>query len=66
MYGSENWVLNRSEGRKIETADVPFLRRVSGYMLRKHVHNTPLHNAFLVCALEQRIQNYKTSGIITS
>lgn len=29
MYGSENWDLNSSERRKIETADTCFIRRIS-------------------------------------
>jgi hypothetical protein len=55
LYGSENLALSRSEGRKIETAEMRFLRR-----------NTTIHNVFVVYALEERIQDYKTSGIITS
>jgi hypothetical protein len=31
MYGRENWALKRSERRKIETAEMRFLRHVSGY-----------------------------------
>jgi hypothetical protein len=33
VYGIENWVLNRSESRKIETAEIGFLRCVSGCTL---------------------------------
>jgi hypothetical protein len=38
VYGSEDWTLNRSERRKIETAGMSFLRHVSGYTLTDHVH----------------------------
>lgn len=31
IYESEHWALNRSGRRKIETAEISFLRRVSGY-----------------------------------
>jgi hypothetical protein len=30
LYGSENWALNGSERRKIEAAEMRFLRHVSG------------------------------------
>jgi hypothetical protein len=29
-HGSENWALDRSERKKIETEEMRFLRRVSG------------------------------------
>ena len=31
MYSSENWYLNRSDKRKIEAAEMRFLRSMSGY-----------------------------------
>jgi hypothetical protein len=33
MYGSENWSLNRSGKRKIEAAEMRFLRPMAGYAL---------------------------------
>ena len=30
MYGSENWSLNRSDKRKIEAAEMRFLRPMAG------------------------------------
>ena len=33
MYGSENWSLNRSDQRKIQAAEMRFLRPMSGYTL---------------------------------
>ena len=33
MYDSKNWSLNRSDKRKIEAAEVIFLRPMSGYTL---------------------------------
>ena len=30
MYGSENWSLNRSDKRKIEAAELRFLRPMAG------------------------------------
>ncbi|PSN40250.1 hypothetical protein C0J52_25196 [Blattella germanica] len=32
-YASENWTLNRSDRRKIETAEMKFLRSVAGNTL---------------------------------
>ena len=31
MYGSENWSLNRTDKRKIEAAEMRFLRPIAGY-----------------------------------
>ena len=33
MYGSEKWSLNRSDKRKIEAAEMRFLRPTAGYRL---------------------------------
>jgi hypothetical protein len=33
MYDSENWSLNRSEKRKIQAAEMRFLRPMAGYKL---------------------------------
>ena len=33
MYGSENWSLNRSDKRKIEAAEMRFLRTTAGHTL---------------------------------
>ena len=33
MYGSEDWSLNRSDKRKIEGAEMRFLRPMAGYTL---------------------------------
>ena len=33
MYGSDNWPLNRSTKRKIEAAEMRFLRPMAGYTL---------------------------------
>ena len=33
VYGCENWSLNRSDKRKIEAAEMSFLRPMAGYTL---------------------------------
>ena len=33
IYGIENWSLNRSDKRKIEAAEMRFLRPMAGYIL---------------------------------
>jgi hypothetical protein len=32
-YASENWTINRSDKKKIESAEMKFLRSVAGYAL---------------------------------
>ena len=50
MYGSENWFLNRSDKRKVEAAEMRFLRPTPGYMLLDKISNTDIreHWAFLI------------------
>jgi hypothetical protein len=55
----ETWARNRSERKKTETAEMPFLRLISGYKIRGHVRNTTIHNALQIYALGERIQDYK-------
>jgi hypothetical protein len=45
LYGSENRAVSRSERRRIETPEMRFLRRVSGYTLRNRVRNMTIRNA---------------------
>jgi hypothetical protein len=51
--------LNRSERRKIETAEMRFLRRVSGYTITDQVRSRAIRNALQIHALEGRIQDLK-------
>jgi hypothetical protein len=57
MYGSENWDLNRSTRRKIETAEMHVLGHVSGYTLIDHVCSATRCNALQIYALVERIQD---------
>jgi hypothetical protein len=59
MCGSENWALSRSERREIETAQMSFLRRVSGYVLTDLLRSMIIRNALQVYALEGTIKEYK-------
>jgi hypothetical protein len=56
MYGTENWALNRSERKKIETAGMRFVRHLSGYTLTNHARSTTISNALKIYALEERNQ----------
>jgi hypothetical protein len=59
MYGSESWTLNRSERRKIESAKMRFLRRVSGYTHTDHIPNTTIRDSVQPYSLEERIQDHR-------
>jgi hypothetical protein len=39
LYGCETWAVNRSDERKIETAEKRFLRHVGGYARRDELSN---------------------------
>jgi hypothetical protein len=57
----ENWTLNNSERRRIETAEMRFLRRVSGCTFTNHVCNTTVLSALQMYVLKERIQDYRNS-----
>jgi hypothetical protein len=48
MHRRDNWVLNRSERSKIETTEMRFLMRVSGYTLTGNVRNTKISNTLQI------------------
>jgi hypothetical protein len=47
IYGSEEWVLNRSDRMNIETAEMRFIRSV--HVCSDHVRNTTICNALQIC-----------------
>jgi hypothetical protein len=59
VYGIENWVVNRSERRTIETAEISFLRHASGNVFSDRVRNTIIRNALQMYASEERIAEYR-------
>jgi hypothetical protein len=59
LYGCENWALNRVDRRKIETAEIKFLRRVAGYNLRDEVRNSTTREELQIFNTGERIQSRK-------
>jgi hypothetical protein len=59
LYGCENWALNRVDRRKIETAEMKFLRRVAVYTLRDEVRNTAIREELQIFNVGERIQSRK-------
>jgi hypothetical protein len=57
LYDCENWALNRVDRRKIETAEMKFLRRVAGYTLRDEVRNTTIREELQIFNTGERIQS---------
>ena len=60
-YGSENWAMNRSDRRMIETAEMKFLRYVSGYTLRDHIKSDNIRKRLNIFSLNNRICELKNS-----
>ncbi|PSN31708.1 hypothetical protein C0J52_28469 [Blattella germanica] len=62
-YGSDNWALNRSGRRRIETAEMRFLRRVSGHTLRDHIRNTTIREELHLYDLNEKIADMKVQWL---
>jgi hypothetical protein len=43
IYASENWTKNRSDKKKIESAEMKFLRLVAGYTLLDQKRSTDMY-----------------------
>jgi hypothetical protein len=44
LYGCETWALKRGDKRKIETAEMRFLRHVAGYTRRDEISNITIRS----------------------
>jgi hypothetical protein len=56
-YASENWTINRSDKKKIESAEMQFLR--SEYTLLDQKRSTDIRSELKIFILTERIENQK-------
>jgi hypothetical protein len=55
-YASENWTINRSEKKKIESAEMEFLRSVAGYTLLDQTRSTDTRSELKIFNLTERTE----------
>jgi hypothetical protein len=58
-YASENWTMNRSDKKKIESAEMNFLRSVAGYTLLDQKRSTDIRSELKILNLTDRIGKQK-------
>jgi hypothetical protein len=58
-YVSENWTINRSDKKKIESAEMKFLRSVAGYSLLHQKGSTDICSELKIFNLTERIEKQK-------
>ena len=59
IYGSENWSLNRSDKRKIEAAEIRFLRPTAGYTLWDKKRSTDIREHLGIFNINDKLTEYK-------
>ena len=59
MYGSENWSLNRSDKRKIEAAEMRFLKLMAGYTLWDKKINSDMREQLGIFNINDKLTQYK-------
>jgi hypothetical protein len=59
LYGSENWALNRADKKRIEMAEMKFLRKVAGHTLQDEISNLTIRNELQVFSIGGVIANQK-------
>ena len=61
MYASENWSLNRSDKRKIEAAEMRFLRPMVGYTLwdKKKKISSDIREQLIIFNINEKLTQYK-------
>jgi hypothetical protein len=58
-YGSENWTINRSDKKKIESAEMKLLRSVAGYTVLDQKRSTDIRSELKIFNLTERIEKQK-------
>ena len=59
MYGSENWSLNRSDKRKIEAAEMRFLRQMAGYSLWDKKRGSDIREQLVIFNINSKLMQQK-------
>ena len=59
MYGSENWSLNRSDKRKIEAAEMRFLRPTAGHTLLDKKRSSDIREQLGIFNISDKLTQYK-------
>jgi hypothetical protein len=59
LYGRETWTLNRSDKRKIETAEMRFLWHVAGYTRRNEICNLTIRSELQILNINDKITDKK-------
>jgi hypothetical protein len=59
MYGSENWSLNRSDKRKVEAAEMRFLRPMAGYTLFDKKRSSDIREQLGIFNINDKLTQYK-------
>jgi hypothetical protein len=58
-YASENWTISRSDKKKIESAEMKFLRSVAGYTLLNQKRSTDIRSELKIFNLTERTEKQK-------
>jgi hypothetical protein len=56
LYGSETWALNRSDKRKIKTAEMRFLRYIAGYNRQDELSYLAIGSELQICNISDKIK----------
>jgi hypothetical protein len=65
LYGCETWALNRGDKRKIETAEITFLRHTAGYTRRNEISNLTVRSELQIFNINDKLQTRKRNGMTT-
>jgi hypothetical protein len=58
-YASENWTISRSDKKKIDSAEMKFLRSVAGYTVLDQKRSTDISSELKIFNLTGRIEKQK-------
>jgi hypothetical protein len=64
-YASENWTINRSDKKKIESAEMQFLRSVAAYTVLDQKRSTDTRSELKIFNLTERTEKQKRKLALT-
>ena len=64
LYGSENWSLTASQGRRIEMAEMKLLRPLAGYTLYDHKSNDSIRRELQISCILGKIDEYRLNLLL--
>lgn len=59
LFGSETWTMTAADSKKLQAAEMKFLRSVKGCTILDKIRNDKIREELMIFSLEEKIKNYR-------